>query len=150
MYCPICGAQSTHGLNYCKRCGTNINSPAPASENERRWTVPPFAFLFAAIVCIAGFIALFSTIVALAEHGIDPKVLVAITAFGGGTVVAVVGMFAWLLLRLAGVPMPTRQDRVTAVEMPQIAAPPLSAPSVTEHTTRNFDPVRARERETDR
>src|SRR5437868_5902121 len=37
MYCPNCGAESTFGLNYCKRCGGNLSdvqqSAAPPGKN---------------------------------------------------------------------------------------------------------------------
>lgn len=154
MYCSICGAQSTQGLNYCKRCGANLASPTPMPANEGRWSLTVFPFLFAAIVCVAGFIALFVTIVELAGRNIDPRMLLGITAFGGATVFGVVGMFTWLLMKLTGASAPSHRIETPhppdVSDQPQIAAPPLSMPSVTENTTRNFDPFGARERETGR
>lgn len=152
MYCPVCGAESTQGLNYCKRCGAGLSASTPPFEQK----VPPAklsGLLFpVALVCIGGFIALFTTVYNLGERStFDTRALVAIMAFGGATVVSVVGLMVWLIMRLSGYqPGPTHGN----VERPlqrdftpqQLPSPPISMPSVTENTTRNFDPARYRER----
>src|SRR5436190_11835874 len=147
MYCPVCGAESTQGLNYCKRCGAGLSASTPAIEEKASMGKAVGAMLFlVALVSIAGFIALFVTVDSLGEHGFDTRSLVGIMAFGGATVVGVVGLLVWLLLRLTGF-----HQTVTQVESPpnpvlrvapQLPEPPISMPSVTEHTTRNFEPRR--------
>jgi hypothetical protein len=97
-----------------------------------------------ALVCIAGFIALFATIYNLGERpGFDTRALIGIMAFGGATVLGVVGSLVWLLLRLTKPELPIAPQR-SRPEMPisRDYAPQLPAPpgSVTENTTRNFDP----------
>ena len=96
------------------------------------------------LVSIAGFIAVFSTVYSLGERpGFDPRVLIGIMAFGGGTVLGVVGLLVWLLLRLtasvqAGSGHQAKPEMTPARDYtPQL---PASPSSVTEHTTRNFDP----------
>jgi hypothetical protein len=101
-----------------------------------------------ALVCIGGFIALFTTVYNLGERtGFDTRALIAIMAFGGATVVCVVGLLVWLLLRLAGYE-PTHHYGKAERSLPRDYTPqplppsPISMPSVTENTTRNFDRAR--------
>jgi hypothetical protein len=107
------------------------------------------------LVSIAGFIALFTTVYNLGERpNFDSKYLIAIMAFGGATVVGVVGLLVWLLLRLTGAhPQPTNIESTSKPIMrehlaPQLPAAPIAMPSVTEHTTRNFEPSSRMERST--
>jgi hypothetical protein len=99
-----------------------------------------------ALVSIAGFTALFATVYNLGERStFDTRALVAIMAFGGATVVGVVGLLVWLLLRLTTGYRPpahheTEKPVVREYVAQQLPSPPLSATSVTENTTRNFDP----------
>jgi hypothetical protein len=111
------------------------------------------------LVSIAGFIALFSTIYSLGERPeFDPRTLIGIMAFGGATVVGVIGLLVWLLLRLttgqrqqAASPenapnLARREYGLPAPLGPQLQAQPIGIPSVTENTTRNFDPSVYREK----
>lgn len=145
MYCPNCGDQTTKGLKYCKRCGTGLSSSsAPIEENASAGKAAGVMLFLVALVSIAGFIALFTTVYNLGERpGFDTRALIGIMVFGGGTVLGVVGSLVWLLLRL------TTNVKVTSAnqartEMPLVReyTPQLPAPpgSVTENTTRNFDP----------
>ena len=138
MYCTICGSQATQGLNFCKRCGTNLTAPTPAGET---YTKPPtFAYVLAAAVSLAGIIALFTTIVELTHRDIHPGLVFGLIAIGGLTVLGVIAMFAWLLLRLTGISTSSGKSEMRIAEyiQPQIQAPPPVASSVTENTTRNF------------
>src|SRR5262245_11214563 len=153
MYCPVCGAESTQGLNYCKRCGSGLTAPAfpiePSANTGKAMAGPLF---LVALVAIAGFIALFSTVYNLGERqAFDPRVLIGIMAFGGGTVLGVIGLMVWLLLRLTpGYRSSRTPDTGRTVlrdyNAPQLAPPPSTMSSVTENTTRNFDPSAYRER----
>jgi hypothetical protein len=152
MYCPVCGAESTQGLNYCKRCGAGLSSPIIPFEPKPSFGKMMGMLLPVALVCIGGFIGLFTTVFNLGERqGFDTRALVAIMGFGGATVVCVVGLLVWLLLRLGGF-QPSEHHQKTERTYPrdytpqQLPSPPISMPSVTENTTRNFDPARYRDR----
>ena len=153
MYCPVCGAESTQGLNYCKRCGAGLSASTPPFEQKGPPAKLANLLVPVALVCIGGFIALFTTVYNLGERtGFDTRALVAIMAFGGATVVSVVGLMVWLIMRLSGhqpdnthlkkEERPLQRDFIPQ----QLPPPPISMPSVTENTTRNFDPARYRER----
>jgi hypothetical protein len=104
------------------------------------------------VVSIAGFIALFTTVYNLGERsGFDTRALIAIMAFGGATVVGVIGMLVWLLLRLSTGSQPAaHQDAAKPLlreySTPQLPSTPPIVSSVTENTTRNFEPRAYRER----
>ena len=148
MYCPNCGDQTTQGLKYCKRCGTGLSTPTtPTDEKVSLGKAVGVMLFLVALVSIAGFIALFTTVYNLGERpGFDTRALIAIMAFGGATVFAVVGSLVWLLLRLTTPFRGAADDRAKTERpiirdyIPQLPSPPAAMHSVTENTTRNFDP----------
>jgi hypothetical protein len=153
MYCPNCGDQTTQGLKYCKRCGAGLStSTIPIEEKASIGKAMGVMLFLVALVSIAGFIALFATVYNLGERStFDMRALVAIMAFGGATVVGVVGLLVWLLLRLTTGYRPVahhEQEKpgVREYVVQQLPPPPISTSSVTEHTTRNFDPSLYREK----
>jgi hypothetical protein len=100
---------------------------------------------------MVGLIGLFATLVNLAERGMEPRALVAVSAFAGATVLGVVGLLIWLLMQLSGLRQGMSASRnagslSAGSTQPQLQAPPASMPSVTENTTRNFEPSRIRDR----
>lgn len=153
MYCPNCGDQTTQGLKYCKRCGAGLSASTTPIEPQASSGKAMGTMLFlVSLVSIAGFIALFSTVYNLGERStFDARALIAITAFGGATVLGVIGLLVWLLLRMTGYQPARHHDKT---ERPlardyapqQLPASPIGMPSVTENTTRNFDPAVYREK----
>jgi hypothetical protein len=154
MYCPSCGIDSVDGLKFCKRCGAGLSaSTTPISPQPSVGKAMGTMLFLVALVSIAGFIALFSTVYSLGERPeFDPHTLIAITAFGGATVLGVIGLLVWLLLRMTTGYQPAAHHDMT--ERPvardlapqQLPASPIGMPSVTENTTRNFDPAVYREK----
>jgi hypothetical protein len=157
MYCPNCGAESTLGLKFCKRCGASIASSADTTAPQKF----PVA-LTAGFVGIIGLIALVGLIAPLAlatdliKQGITLDNLRPILFLSPVVTFGIVGALIWLLLRLIKIYQhPGGQSQIKEVQAEgskaytpaQIAAPPESLGSVTEHTTRNFDPSRYRDAE---
>jgi len=153
MYCPNCGDQTTQGLKYCKRCGLGLSAPASPIETKSSFGKMMGMLLPIAVVSLGGFIALFTTVYNLGERSnFDARALIGIMAFGGATVICVVGLLVWLLLRLTGYEPVIRQDKserplVRNYPPQQLPASPINMPSVTENTTRNFDPAVYREKD---
>ncbi|MFY9554866.1 MAG: hypothetical protein WAV20_00500 [Blastocatellia bacterium] len=151
MYCPNCGDQTTQGLKYCKRCGAGLSASTPIEGKGSQGAALGMLFLVA-LVSIAGFIALFATVYNLGERpNFDTRALIAIMAFGGATVFGVIGSLVWLLLRVTTNSQPVAHSEKTPKPFArdyapqQLPAPPIDLPSVTENTTRNFDPAVYRE-----
>jgi hypothetical protein len=139
MHCPQCGVKAIHGVNFCKQCGANLNMPG--EEIERKSLLSLSILIPPSLVSIAGLIGLFVTIVHL--RNMDPRFLAGIAAVAGATVFGVVALFIWLLLRLSGYSQRTTRERELPTPQPtlQIATSQIDRPSITENTTRNFDPV---------
>ncbi|HSE38615.1 MAG TPA: hypothetical protein VLG74_15035, partial [Blastocatellia bacterium] len=75
-----------------------------------------------------------------------------IMAFGGATVVCIIGLLVWLLLSLSGYQTVRTQDKSEKKQVrdnapSQLPPSPINMPSVTENTTRNFDPAVYREKD---
>jgi hypothetical protein len=157
MYCPNCGAESTFGLNYCKHCGGNL------AEGGAQPSTTPARNIFAALI-----LALATTGIALgglaivfsfARDLIGPQpegygapvhdaVVVAgmMVMFGSAAIILATFLLMKLFSRLMGFGAPAERASGRPKALPvgqrvaQISAPPASMHSVTEHTTRNFEP----------
>lgn len=153
MYCPVCGAESTQGLNYCKRCGAGLSASTPPMESPKATFGRMMGMLLPiAAVSLGGFIALFATVFSLGDRpGFDSRALIGIMAFGGATVVCVIGLLVRLLLSLSGYrparPHDKSEKKLRDYTPQQLPPSPINLPSVTENTTRNFDPAVYREKD---
>jgi hypothetical protein len=156
MYCPHCGTETTPGLNYCNRCGGNLNPlattvhPATADPQETRpvisagmaWAVGVTMLL---VVCV-GLAAVFGTISDLA-HFIAPDAIVALAITGSVTILGSVFLLSrfWMRLLLTGAKKDSA-PRLAARPQPTAelgharpgALPDTHFTSVTEHTTRTL------------
>ncbi len=175
MYCSTCGASATPGLRYCKGCGERFietnplaetaPSPVPTRIGGAAWAIA----MATTAITLGGLGIVFSHV----EDIVSPRggtniprhpgefipISIVMTVFGTTAVFFIVFMLIRLFIRLMNLPPePSRsaknkqpiinQYRPTHMNVPtppQIQAPPMSVPSVTEHTTRNFDPVYSRE-----
>lgn len=158
MYCPHCGEGSTFGLKYCKKCGEALNFTAdttqPAQQPSNRITSPAWAIAMATtaisligIATVLEFVTDFLRPMPIgqAPHGDSTLIGVLMIIFGSLTVFGSVAMLIRLFSKLM---LPTHQreqhrgkaEKVDDIRYgpPQIQQPPTL--SVTEHTTRNFEP----------
>jgi hypothetical protein len=156
MYCPHCGTETTQGLNYCNRCGGNLNLLAannsaavgpqetrPALSAGMAWAVGVTMLL---VVCV-GLAAVFGSISELA-HFIAPDAIVAIAICGSATVLGSVFLLTrfWMRLLLTGAPKKESAPRLNArpastAELGharQSMLPDAHFTTVTEHTTRTL------------
>jgi hypothetical protein len=156
MYCPNCGAESTFGLNYCKHCGGNL------VEGQQQ-SAPPARNVFAALILalattgivLGGLAIVFSfalDLIGPQPPGIAPPVHDAVVVagmmvlFGSAAVILSTFLLIKLFARVMGFSSVTERPGGRAKALPvgqrvaQIPAPPASMHSVTEHTTRNFEP----------
>lgn len=165
MYCPNCGAESTFGLNYCKQCGASLaETTQSATTPNTRNTLAALILALATVAIVLGGLGIVFTH-ALALVGPQPpefsppgnaagRLGPIMVIFGS----AAVAFVAFMLIRLfshvmglgADVEKASRQAKklVPQRKVAQIPAPPIVVSSVTEHTTRNFAPPRAYQRDT--
>ena len=156
MYCPNCGAESTFGLNYCKHCGGNLS-------DATQTTPPPSKNILAALILavatgaiVLGGLAIVLTytlgLIGPQPPGFAPPahdaVVVAgmMVLFGSAAIVLSTLMLIKLFARVMGFGSLSEQPARTAKALPSAARPtqipgqPVAVLSVTEHTTRNFEP----------
>lgn len=147
MYCPSCGIDSVDGLKYCKRCGVNLTAPFSASQPKDL----PFALVIAFLIFIggvfmAGLTMPFLITKELSNRGFSQGDMMALFVIEFGVTLAVVAMLVRLLFRLIGAnhqadgPARAFESRRNDLAPPQIAAPQEPMASVTENTTRSFEP----------
>lgn len=149
MYCPVCGSETVQGLKYCKQCGANL-SPSNIGVGLDKitglfWAVAIFGIGSFALL-IGGGVA----VTALHEGGSD---LAAVIGVGFLVVLVISVMLIWQVSRIItmahkseGAGLIGKTDVIKERDTkPQLAAPPTAVPSVTENTTRNFEPSLNRE-----
>ena len=158
MYCPSCGMELTSELSYCNRCGANLKSSLTQSG------VPPKKLVGAAwaistaitLVTLGGFTMVFAVVMALIGSGTNISeggmVLILVSLL---IILAIVGLLVRQLSRVISTPQlsvdaPAAQKANLAEEpVQQISAARQPVSSVTDHTTRTFDPI-YKERDTQR
>jgi hypothetical protein len=164
MFCPSCGSEYTIELKYCNRCGANLNSAITAQPEVVPVNLTKPTLIIGttlAVLTLGGFGALIGGALSLATvvHGNDPLIAM---IFLGMLIILTIDIF--LLRQLSklvnaslesGSPKSGRKQAAPSASIPQL--PRLStaqltpAPSVTEHTTRFFEPAdRAPARSEDR
>ena len=155
MYCPDCGAESTQGLNYCKRCGANLTaqaSEAVPSKVSLKLVLPFLAAM--GLVTLTGLAIPMIAIEELTNKGYPPSSWTGVLIVSFLITFGLDVLLIWLLLHLIRISQPSgsaRSRTLAAIQRPaaEIAAPPIIVASVTEHTTRSFEHA-AREGESSR
>jgi hypothetical protein len=153
MFCSGCGYENLQGVNYCKQCGVKLNS-AP-SKSFSPWLAGIFLVVIA-FITLTGFMIPVMMLAELSGKGFDNDSLLAMSFFFLLSTVIIDGFLIHLLTRLLGLSKQAKQEAKLVVttqpkyqtseqQYQQLPEPPSSMPSVTEHTTRNFDPMISRE-----
>jgi Na+-transporting methylmalonyl-CoA/oxaloacetate decarboxylase gamma subunit len=160
MYCPSCGTELVQEMSYCNRCGANLKPVLnQAGVPSTRLVGATWAISVAvAAITLGGFAMVFTLIMALVSRGVR------FTEAGMALIFAalmIILAIDWLLIRQLSRVIGKSQSsgdtdekaskgNLTEKPVAQLGAPrdaPVS--SVTENTTRAFEPV-YRERDTQR
>ena len=166
MYCPSCGTEILQEMSYCNRCGASLKAVVSQAEDAPVSRVSATGAAWAisaavAFITLGGFALIFAMVMALVTRGIPftdgPTAMIVFALL-------VILVVDWLLIRqlprLLGLfqfksekEQPKKTERkkqeLSGRPRPQIAAPFEPVSSVTDHTTRTFEPV-YRERDTQR
>lgn len=159
MYCPSCGTQLAQALSYCKHCGANLSPlkdlsttispsapghetvPQPRTLNSLIWAI----VVTTIIVLGMGLGAL----VLMRDGRIDEGLGRIFVILCFLTLPIIEGLLVWQLLssnrrikRLSGQvqEQASPQDELGATTARSLSEPAEPIPSVTEHTTRTFEP----------
>ncbi|HEX8853719.1 MAG TPA: hypothetical protein VF754_09545 [Pyrinomonadaceae bacterium] len=145
MYCSSCGTAVTPGLSYCNRCGAELG--AKERKALKAADAYPESLIWALVAVTVGGIGAVMVLVAVLSKVFGKEIILAITLLSFLLLLSTTAMFLWLLLRRV-----RRADESSdAARRTEQEATPLGAataralpepmPSVTEHTTRTFEPV---------
>ena len=143
MYCSACGVSVVQGLSYCNHCGAKLAGEKVTRSSEVKTESLVWAMV---AVLVFGFVAIVFLMMAMKMVGLNVGQILAFMILSFLIMLLVEGVFTWqLLLRKRGAE--TRDTALandqTTKELDAAQARLLSepVPSVTEHTTRTFDPI---------
>jgi predicted lipid-binding transport protein (Tim44 family) len=147
MYCPVCGAKSTQGLKFCKRCGSNLNQSVNASEQRVNFGKFTGMFWAIALFSLGGLGLLVGAGLGVVGMGQGGEGLAAVIVAGFLTILLISAMLVRQLSRIISIaseqesrPQSKAMTATSDYGPPQqLSSPPPSVSSVTEHTTRNFE-----------
>jgi hypothetical protein len=153
MYCSTCGGAVAAGLSYCNHCGARLNA-AKGDDVARVAKVPPESLVWAIVgVFVVGLGCMIGLMAVMKEEfnaNMGMALLAALLVFL--LMLVVEGVFISLLVGrrsdVKGVRKPQQLKEQTTNELNAAPARVLSepVPSVTEHTTRAFEPRYSQER----
>ena len=148
MYCPSCGVNVTPGSSYCNYCGEKLSGAksdsiikSPEVRPETLVGAMVFAFVFGlgAITVLMG--------VMKAVLRLEAGVVLAFALLSFLIMLSLEGVFIRLLFRRkrgaeeAGNTVLLKGQATRELDAAQARVLPEPMPSVTEHTTRAFDPI---------
>ena len=149
MYCSACGAAVAQDLRYCNHCGAALSGTRVKSASK-----PPELFaesLIWALVAVFT-IGLGCTIALMAvmkDYNFAKEQILAFTSMVLLLTLAVEAVFILMLwgrtrsdkAALVADAAQLKQQETKALDAPHVRALPEPVPSITEHTTRAFEPV---------
>jgi hypothetical protein len=156
MYCPSCGAEYTIELKYCNRCGANLDTGLSTQAQIVPVSLTKPTIVLGAVITfltLAGFGMLMSAAIELSRGArLDPDSITAIVIFGMLTILTTDIFLVRLLTKIinaslsSGSVTQSRRSKALAnlsrVPLPQPPTARLQGvPSVTEGTTRFFEPT---------
>jgi hypothetical protein len=151
MYCSTCGAAVAKGLPYCNYCGAKLGVEKSVGDSSRSKPAELFPeSLIWAIVsvfvvgfgCTIGMMAVMKNVLNASDTIINTIILLSFLLM-----FSIEGVFIWLLVNRrsavqeAGASRRLNAQETKELEGTQARALPEPMPSVTEHTTRAFDPL---------
>ncbi|HEV2912788.1 MAG TPA: hypothetical protein VGX92_05670 [Pyrinomonadaceae bacterium] len=153
MYCSSCGTESTPGLNYCNRCGAGLNTQSLAASQKAPYdNLTNLMLILGAattVISLGGMGLLIAGAIRLAREGFSTDPVMMMIFMGMTTILVVDILLVRQLSRLISAALPadnrTRSARETIAPPKQtnrqLNAHPEPAASVTENTTRTFEPA---------
>ena len=148
MYCSSCGSAVSPGLGYCNRCGAKLGG-SRGEGTAKSAEVPPATLVGAIVtVFIFGLGAIIGLLAVMKNvFEFSPGLIIAFTLLSFALMIAVEVVFVWMLLRRTGVAKkagdagPSKKRATSELDAARARALPEPVPSVTEHTTRTFEPL---------
>ena len=148
MYCSSCGSAVAQNLSYCNRCGAKVSGAKVDGVNKQAESFHESLVNAIAAVFVVGLGAIIGLMAVMKKVvGFDPGIILAITVLSFVLMLVVEGVLIGLLLngrrgaREAGGTERLKEQTTRELEGARSLALPEPVPSVTEHTTRAFEPI---------
>jgi hypothetical protein len=149
MYCQVCGAESTQSGKYCKRCGASLSQTAGTTGPVNVSLKLTGMFLLAiTMITVIGLFMAIITPSELAYKGYPSEMVAMIVILSIAIAIGIDLLLVKLLLHLLklsheGYTVSPQNAATTApVHVPPQLPPQMAGTlTVTEHTTRNFEPA---------
>jgi len=148
MYCSSCGVAVAQGLTYCNYCGAKVSGAKDDSLNEPSAVKPEMlvaAMVFVFVFGLAAITMLMGMMKAVLHLNVG--VILAFTLLSFLIMLSIEGVIIRLLLRRkreteeAGDTPRFKGQAAKELDGAQARALPEPVSSVTEHTTRAFEPI---------
>ena len=151
MYCSSCGAAVPNDLSYCNHCGARLNG-ANVEDASKPAELFPDSLVWAIVsVFVVGIGSVIGLIAVMKNYGLNDGLVLAFASLILVMMLAIEGVFIGLLLsRKSGNKQMKDRERLdgrrkqqTTKELEEAQPQGLPEPvtSVTEHTTRAFEPI---------
>jgi len=148
MYCSSCGVAVAQGLSYCNYCGAKLSGAKGDSLIKSSEVKPELLVSAMVALFILGLGAIAVLIGVMKEvAGFDLPILLAVTMFSFVLMLVVESVLIGLLLKgkrdaqEAGDTERLKEQTIKELGGAQARVLPEPVPSVTEHTTRAFEPI---------
>ena len=149
MYCQTCGTQMAPVLSYCPRCGAGQSLTKISEAGASSPPVSPDSLIWAIVATTVVVLGLMlGGLIALKGSGVDEAMIWTFVSFCFFALIGVDAMFLRLLRGLRDSTGRREHDtnRLKEISPRQLVEAPGRAlgdtvPSVTEHTTRTFEPA---------
>lgn len=148
MYCSSCGAVVIQGLSYCNRCGANLKPPESSPHSKPVGLAWLIAFGIAMMGTPIGGVTLIATFIKeLLDRGIPFKEVLLLAMVMLAMIFGAAVLLARLLSPLVKAylksvePAESKKAELSGHSPAQLEAAREPVSSVTENTTRAFEPV---------
>jgi hypothetical protein len=148
MFCSACGVAVAQGLSYCNHCGAKLNGVKGETRTKSSGVKPEMLVAAMAFVFVFGLLAI-TILMGVMKEVLDSNVglIFAFTVLSFLMLLSIEGVIIRLLLRRkrgaeeAGDIVPLKGPATKELDEAQPRVLPEPVPSVTEHTTRAFEPI---------
>lgn len=147
MYCSSCGAAVAQGLYYCNHCGAELSGARGKSASKPPELFPDSLIWAIVTVFIVGLGCTIGLMAVMKDFNFDKGLIIAFTSMVFLLTLAVEGVFIWMLrgrrskTEEVGDTARLKQQATKELDAPQARELPEPVASVTEHTTRAFEPI---------
>ena len=147
MYCSSCGVAVAQGLSYCNYCGEKLNGAKGDSVIKSPEVKPESLVTAMVMVFVFGLVAIMGLMAVMNRLNLYVGQILALTLLSFLIMLLIEGVFISLLLRRArGAEeardtAPLKEQATKELDAAQAKVLPEPVPSVTEHTTRAFEPI---------